>query len=82
MLVGNKTDLVDEWQVSSSKAEEWAKENGVLEYAETSAKENSSGNNPKEVKVGDMFEKACMQILSFWKKFMPSDKEFGRKMND
>ena len=44
------------------KAEEWCHENGVTQYMETSAKDNTTGTNPKEVKVTDMFQNVSTQI--------------------
>jgi Ras-related protein Rab-2A len=37
-LVGNKLDLVDNRQVTSEEASQWAKENGIVRFVETSAK--------------------------------------------
>jgi Ras-related protein Rab-6A len=54
-LVGNKTDLVDERVISHEKAEQAAKEHGLLFYVETSAK---TGAN-----IQLLFRKLVQRIL-------------------
>jgi GTPase SAR1 family protein len=63
ILVGNKTDLEDERCIPSTKAEEWVRQNGILNYYECSAKENNNVEETHQVKVQEMFEGTCEEVL-------------------
>ncbi len=42
ILIGNKVDLNSERSISTSKAQKWCRENGGIQYFETSAKSNEN----------------------------------------
>ncbi len=42
ILIGTKIDLVDERVIQREEAEQWCKDNGGLEYFETSAFNNTN----------------------------------------
>ena len=56
VLVGNKSDLINERQISKEAAEKTAKEHGMIKYIETSAK---SGDN-----IIELFKDIAQKLLA------------------
>ena len=42
LVIGNKSDLIDEVLIKDKEVQEWWKDNGALDYIEASAKDNVS----------------------------------------
>jgi Ras-related protein Rab-2A len=74
-LVGNKSDLVDQRQVATQEAWDWAMDNGIDHFVETSAK---TGDKVVEA-YQDVANQIHQKIID--RKFDLKDKNRGIKVN-